>query len=387
MKITAFKNYNLTVFSLGLGLIFFGYNAAEQHFTAFYQSFGKGELAFQSLAILYSAIFIGNLIGPGIIRRLGIKRSIILGFATYSALVFGITLKIPNLVYLLSLLLGLGAGIGGIARVEFLRLISPQNKRGEFAGAIESVRTFGGFLGVLSVSFILKVFSISNVFLLLGTVMLFGTFFLLFLNKIGTTESTEESKNFKLMAKMTVTPKVLLLLPSGVSAGFLLGLVLGFVPVLITKNFGIGWVGIITSLFHLTLAIALILAGYLSDIKWKFGLIYASMIISISAVLIILKFTSLPALALVMVLLGLGASLGKGAFTAIMLNTFESKIKEASAVLGNLGLVFGIVPAFLLTNILKTTQLSYLAIAITVLGIVCLCIFQVKYYNRNPTHH
>lgn len=386
MKITAFQNKQLLILSIALGLIFFGFNAAEQHFTAYYQTIGLPNLAFQSLALLYVAIIVGNFLGPWLVRKLGIKLSFFLGYLTYVALVFGIITKNPFLIYLFSFLLGTGAGVAGIARVDFLRLISPKEKRGEFAGASESVRTAGGFIGIVSVSLILKILNIDQVFFLLGTVMLAGVLLLLLLKNLQDNQEKvdQEVKNIPLMAKLVADPKILLLLPYNVSGGFLLGLVLGAVPAIIEKNFGIGWVGIITSFFHLTLALVLISAGYLSDLKGRFGLIYASMIVTIFASLIFLNFSSLPILALVMILLGLGGSLAGGAFSALMLDIFEERIKEASAVLGNLGLLLGVVPSFLLPQVMEKSQLFTIAISITVLGLIGVAIFQLKY---SPAKH
>lgn len=381
MKITAFKNHNLTILSLSLGLIFFGFNAAEQHFTAFYQSIGLPNLAFQSLAVLYGAIIVGNFIGPSIVKKLGVELSFFLGYLAYVFLVFGITLKISILIYALSFLLGVGSGIVGIAGAEFLRLVAPKDKRGEFSSATEMVRIFGGFSGIFLVSLILRFISINKIFLLLGTIMLSGILLLLALKKSPKDlyQASSTKQDIKAQVLFLKNPKVLLLLPKSIAGGFLLGLILGAIPVIIEKNYGIGWVGIITSLWHITIASFILWAGYLSDIKGRFGLIYTSLIIPVVAAVIFLNFQSLPILAAVMILLGLGDSLGKGASTALMLDTFEDKIKEASAVLGNLGLVLGVVPSFLLPQILNQSQLFILAILLNVLGIFTLWIFQLKF--------
>ncbi|MBI2020001.1 MFS transporter [Candidatus Daviesbacteria bacterium] len=379
MKITAYQNRQVLILSLALGLIFFGFNAAEQHFTAFYQLTGRQNLAFQALAILYGAIVVGNLIGPSIVRLIGIKSSLFLGYLAYVALVFGIVTKIPFLVYLLSALLGIGAGISGIARIDFLRLIAPVNQRGEYAGAPESLRTFGGFLGVVSVSLFLQFLNIDQTFILLGAVMLLGVGLMLFLKEVPLDDSLSSVSSLGVMVRYMVDPKILLLLPSGLAAGFLLGLVLGAIPAAISQNFGIEWVGIITSLFHLTLALILVTAGYWSDLKGRFIFIYGGMIVSILAVTIFLNFLTLPALILVMILLGLGGSLGGGAFSALMLDTFEKRVKEASATLNNLTIILGIVPAFLLPQFLNRNELFNLGIILTLLGILTLFIFQKLY--------
>ena len=107
-----------------------------------------------------------------------------------------------------------------------------------------------------------------QIFIMLGAVMLIGVgLFILLRSAPKEILENEKEASFKIMGKLVFDPRILLLLPSQISGGFLLGLVLGSIPVVIAKNFGIGWVGILTSLFDLTLALVLITAGYLSDIK------------------------------------------------------------------------------------------------------------------------
>lgn len=387
INITAFKNKNLSILALSFGLLFFGFNAAEQHFTAFYQTIGQSQIAFNSLAILYAAIIFGNFVAPSLVNKIGIKSSFIIGFLTYTLLVFVIVFKQAFLIYFFSFLLGTGAGLSGIANAQFLHIIAPRQKRGEFASAIETLRIFGGFTGIASLSFILKFIPIEQAFIFLGAIMLLGVVLLGLLFK-----SVEEKRNVKKeiakpqslkeMASFFRDRRVYLLLPRFVAGGFLLGLVLGSVPTVIEKNYSLGWVGLITSLFHLTIASSVLIAGYFSDIKGKFKFIYASLIITILGSIIFLNFQSLIALSLTMILLGIGDSLGKGAFTAVILDTFEEKIKEVSAVLGNLSIVLGIVPSFLLPQWLNDKQLFSLAIGLVAFSIITLRIFESKYQAK-----
>ncbi|TSC88432.1 MAG: hypothetical protein G01um101416_100 [Microgenomates group bacterium Gr01-1014_16] len=377
MNITAYKNKNVLFLSLGSGLLFFGFNAAEQHFTAFYQTIGRQNLAYESLAILYAAIILGNFIGPGIVGKIGARLAIIWGFVVYTLLVFGIVTKVTVIIYGLSFLLGIGAGVMGIARIELLRLIAPKQKRGEYSGAIDSVRTAGGFLGILAVGGLFRWLSIDNTLILLGLVMVTGTLLLLKLENVHDDSQTGVllKQNFSLMLRLVKERTLLLIVPYSVAGGFLLGLVLGAIPAAIEKNFGIVWVSLIVSIFYLTSAMVPLLAGYLSDIKGRFGLIYASILSSILAVIMFLQISGLPALAVIMIFLGLGGSLGSAAFSALILDTFEDKAKEATAVLGNLSLVLGVVPSFLLPRWLTQTQLLHLALVLSAGGLISVWLF------------
>jgi len=63
----------------------------------------------------------------------------------------------------------------------------------------------------------------------------------------------------------------------------------------------------------------------------------------------------------------------------LMLDTFEEKIKEASSVLGNLGLILGIIPSFLLPQWLSQNQLFYLVIGLSLVGMVSLRTFEKRF--------
>ena len=380
MRFTSFKNKNLLILSFALGLLFFGFNGAEQHLTPFYDSIGKVNVAFIALAILYSAIAVGNFLGPPIVNRIGIKSCLILGFLTYVLFIFGVIIKSELLIYVLSAVLGIGAGIIGIARIDFLRIIAPIKNRGEYAGLIETIRTFGGFLGLLSISLLLLFFLIDQVFVLLGTVMILGTLLLFFLQNIKDEENFKATAfNFGPIIKFFKDPRVLLLIPHSAAGGLLLGLVLASVPLSIKENYGIEWIGVVTSVFHLTLAAFLFLGGYFSDIKGRFPVIYLSIAFSVAGALFFLLFKSLPMFFLIMFLFGLGRSVGVASFTALVIDVFEKESKEAKAVINNLGLVLGVVPAFILPIYLGQKEIFYILILLTLTGGVLLFIFQKKF--------
>ena len=386
MKITAFKDRNLLLLGLSLGLLFFGWNGVEQHFASFFQSQGIAHIAYHSLAIIYTTIVIGNIFGPSIVSILGPKNALLWGFLTYVLLVFGITTKTPWLIYFLSVNLGIGAGSLGIACTDLLRQISPLKKRGEYSGTKESLRTLGGFLGVVSVSFFLKKWPMEIIFLLFGFIMALGSTTLFGL-KIPPKKETKTPifRPLRNTLKMLRNKKVLLLLPNAIAGGFLLGLVLSTIPVLIETNFGLQWVGLISSIWHLTLALFSLGGGILSDIKGRFQVIYFSIFVGILAVLLLLSKTTLPALALVMFLVGLSGSLGSSAGTALYIDLFEEKIKEASAALGILSLLLGTVPPFLANQILPKNQIFILAICFALLGAVFLRILEVKFKPNSNT--
>ena len=232
-----------------------------------------------------------------------------------------------------------------------------------------------------SVSLLLKKWSMETIYLLLGFIMVFGLITLWGLKNPQRKKAKTYDLFFSLRNtfKMLKDQKVLLLIPNAVAGGFLLGLVLSTVPVLIETEFGLNWVGVITSIWHLTLAFFSLGGGILSDIKGRFPVIYTSIFMGILAVVFLLSVKTLPTIALVMFLVGLQGSLGSSAGSALNIDLFEEKIKEASAALGIYTLLLGTTPSFLLNQFLSPDQLFILAVAFSILGGTCIRILQTKF--------
>lgn len=376
------KNRNILILGVALGLLFFGWNAAEQHFTAFYQETGEAEIAFRSLAILYGCIVIGNALGPTVVRRLGLKKSMVVGFLTYCALVFGIVSKNTWVIYTLSALLGVGCGVFGVAQVEFLRKISNNDKRGQTTGAVNALRTVGGFSGIVSVSLLLARIPIETIYLVLGGVMVLGTFLLTTIQEPVEKEAVTPASKFVDGLRMLKDGRVLLLAPVSAGAGFLLGLVLGAIPTMIEKLYGLRLVGPITSTFHLTLAAGGYFAGRTSDRRGRFSTLYMAIILGIAGAVTILLTQNIAGLVLAMVLVGIFSATNGVVISALVMDLFEEKTKEAQAALGVLGTILGVVPSLILKEFLNTRQLLGLAIVICAAGIVLLKALERKHKQQ-----
>lgn len=144
MKIIALRDKNLLILALSLGLLFFGWNAAEQHWASFYETRGAAPLAYQSLALVYATIVLGNSFGPSIVAIFGLKKPILLGFLAYLLLVLAIPTGIAWLVLPLSIGLGIGAGISGIAQMDFLRQAAPRKNAANTREASTRSEPWGG---------------------------------------------------------------------------------------------------------------------------------------------------------------------------------------------------------------------------------------------------
>lgn len=381
-RVKIFQHRELLILAIALGFLFFGWNAAEQHLTSFYQTTeGQATIALNSLAILYASTVIGSFAGPILIRKLGIKNSIVLGFLTYIFLVFGITTKIPLLILTLSALLGIGSGIIGIAQIDLVRIFSPKNSRGELIGSITALRTIGGGLGVLSVSLLLKFLKIEKVYFSLGILMTIGMLILLFIKAPEKSEAEEKEKIFKIIKKtltMLKEPKLLLTIPLSMANGFLLGLVLGAIPVTITKAHGIEYVGLIMPLFHFNLALSGFYSGRLSDKVGRFPILYCSIVAGIGSAITIILSNKVFSTVLAMLLASFFAATSAVIIATLFIDLFDKKVKEAQAAAGIIGAILGIVPSFILNKYFSITQLLYLAIFLCLLGGLSLRILELK---------
>lgn len=390
MRFKIFKYRNLLVLGIALGFLFFGWNAAEQHLTSFYQTTeGQTATGLDALAILYTSIIVGSFLGPIFARQLGLRNSIIFGFVTYTLLVFGVVSKITPLIFVLSALLGIGAGIMGVAQIDLIRIFSPKNLRGELAGSINAIRTIGGGLGVFSVSLLLRILKIEEIYLSLGSIMIIGMLTLLLL-KVPTKEvKLEEKEKVAQIVKKTLLMlkefKLLLTIPISVANGFLLGLVLGAIPASITRAYGIGYVGLTMPLFHFTLSFSGFYSGKLSDKIGRFLILYYSIVTGIIAAVIIILSHSVVPIILALLFAGFFSATNGVVISALFIDMFDKKVKEAQAASGVIGTVLGIVPAFVFNKYFSTTQLLYLAILLCLLGGISLRILEVKGRELNSS--
>jgi len=160
--------------------------------------------------------------------------------------------------------------------------------------------------------------------------------------------------------------------------GFLLGLVLGAIPASITRAFGIGYVGLTMSLFHFTLSFSGLYSGKLSDKIGRFLILYYSIVTGIIAAIIIILTNSVLPIILAMIFAGFFSATNGVVISALFIDMFGKKVKEAQAASGIIATLLGIVPAFILNQYLPTIQLLYLAVLLCLFGGISLRILEVR---------
>jgi len=374
------KNY--LIFALVSFFVFFGYNSAEQNLTTFYESRGILGVATKALSLLYGVIIVGCFFSPSITNKIGIKRTTLIGLSMYTLFVFTLSLKIPVLAYIAALMLGVGCGLSGIAGVDFIRLESPKGKVGEVSGILNAFRTLGGFIGILTASYLLsRNIAFESIYTFLGLVMLIGiTILVLFLKEPARERVETERKETSLLEsfKLLKDKRVHLIFPYQAGNGFLFGLILGAIPKMISTYSGLQYVGVVTSLFYLTLSISGYFTGKLSDKFGRYKMLFLSVVTSVVTVLILMNFKSLLMLTLSMIFAGFSSSINGVVLGALNIDIFKEHIKEASVALSILSTLFGFIPALILSKNLSSSTMYFISLAITIIGFITINLLRIR---------
>jgi len=176
-KLQVFLNQYSDIFILALsgGLLFFGWQAAENYFTPFYKLSNQTAIALKALSLLYGSVIFGNILAPLISSKIGLKNSLSLGFLSYPLFIFSILSKNTVFLYPAAILLGLGAGIKSNSEVAYIGLVSPKEKRGSFSGFYWAVVRIGASLGLIFALIYLYQNNFAEFYLILGSLAFIAT--------------------------------------------------------------------------------------------------------------------------------------------------------------------------------------------------------------------
>lgn len=381
-----FRQYkDILILALSGGLLFFGWQAAENYLTPFYKISNQTPLALKALSLLYGSIVIGHFIAPLFSAKFGLKTSLIFGFITYPLFVFSALSKNYILLFPAAILLGIGAGIKGIAEIAYIGAISPKDKRGSFSGFYWAATRIGASFSLIFALIYLKQSNYLLFYLILGLIALFATIFLLLkLVEPKDIESIKINKN-KQSLKLKIleilnfltNKKVLLLAPSGIAGGFIFSLITGKIPVTIQTLHGIKWIAILSIIFQVSRSILTEPMGRLSDKIGRFKLKYLSIILAILGACFFLLSKSVVSLISTLFLFGLVYAIDHSNGPALSLDIFEEKIQTASAASSILNTFLGIIPGFLLSAFKSDNYLIIVAIILNLIGLVTIKILEV----------
>jgi len=374
---------DIIILALSGGLLFFGWQAAENYFTPYYKNIGQLAIALKSLSLLYGIVFLGSILAPLVSAKIGLKKSLVLVFFSY--LLFISTILTRNFIFLYpaAICLGLGAGIKGNVEIAYIGAVSPKEKRGSFNGFYWAVVRIGATLGLIFGSLFLTRKSFPNFYLILTIIVSIAFIILLFFLKEPQNYQKTGNHHYlfqqlKEIFKFIFNFKVLLLAPNSIATGFIFGLITAKIPITIQDLYGASWIGILLIIFQITRAVLTHPMGIISDKLGRFKMKYIEILISIAGATLFLISKNIFVLILTLFAFGIDYSIKASNGPALSLDLFEEKTQTALAASSIISALGGTIPSFLLTAIKSDNYLITVAIVFSIIGLICTKILATK---------
>lgn len=166
---------NKTTFAVLIGflLLFAGYSTTHQIVVVLLGTQNLAATANYALGSTYMSFFFGNLIAPTMIRRLGPRLALVTGAIPYAFFPITAAIRIPSLIVISGILVGLGGSMVWNASTELIRHNSPGNRFGEFIGYKNASVHVGGSITLLCMSRFLQGYNPTS-FIILGGLSTIG---------------------------------------------------------------------------------------------------------------------------------------------------------------------------------------------------------------------
>ena len=264
------------ILGLAFLLIFLGFNGVQQYVTVYFSQAGFFRVGFYSLVLIYLFFIFSEPAAAVFVSKYGPKKALLLSSPFYSIFILSLLLKSVSLLYIVSVLLGVAGAFLWTAQTVYLIQESREDSYGRNSGFFTFFQSLGSALGIFILGFLINHLSFKVPFLLLSFFPVFGFFLLRRLNE---TEERGSFNRLRFLRKAISSKAVLRLSPFFFSSNFVFGLVIGIIPIQIERILGIAFVGILSSLFFVLPVLASYFFGWLSDIRGRGLLIFASYIL------------------------------------------------------------------------------------------------------------
>lgn len=276
MKISISKQVQL----LGLSFLFLftGFNGVQQYVTTFFSQIGLSSVGFHSLILIYLFFTLSDPFSAIFVSKYGAKKSMATGAVFYALFILILATKSLVLIYLASMILGIGASLLWTGQNSYLVRITNDENRGTNAGFFGTLLFLGSAIGVIAFGFLIAKFSYQWTFLFAALLAFLGFLLLLRLQDIR----SEKPENHLLLLRKAIMSKTAWKLSTiWFSVYFAYGLAIGIIPIEIKKTMGISYVGSLSSLFYITPIFLTLGLGKLSDKKGRKGILLTSFVICI----------------------------------------------------------------------------------------------------------
>lgn len=297
------SNKNLLFTSLGFFWLFFGFAAAQQYLVPLLELQGRGEMALSVLLVLYTSFLISSIFISKIIYLFGLKLSLILGALTY--LLFSLSVIINNnlIIFLAAFLLGIGAALVWVSVGQVIKDSSTEKTIGRNLGFQAALFYLGTILGISSGGLLLKYFSMQLLYAYFSiAIILCLPCFL----KISDLKGSIPNKKFNpyLIFKL----KFLLLFPLIFSTYYFITQTFSSINLLILQLFGIVFIGILITIFRISMMFGVFTIGKISDLYNKEKTIYVVIIVGLVGIILLYLTHNIFSVTIGLILLGLFGS-------------------------------------------------------------------------------
>jgi len=325
-------NRNVLIISLAFLFIFFGFGGVHSFITTYFSQLNMVHVGFISLILIYLFMMLLSPLAGIFVSKFGSKKCMIFGALFYSLFIFTLLTGSVLLIYIASILLGLGAALIWTGQGSYLIRASDEKFYGGAAGFFNTLSILGISIGILLLGFLVSIFSFKGPFFVYAFLPLVGFWLLWGLEDLRTKESTNQ---FVLIKKSIRNSTVWRLSLFMFSFNFVSGLVIGIIPLKIKSILGVTYIGILLSLYYLVPIISSYVFGKFSDIKGRKKFIIYSYLIGIAG-LLFLYFSLGPFLLILgMVLLALDFAIAKPMSIALVGDvTTENNIDFVVALFG-----------------------------------------------------
>ncbi|HPC30956.1 MAG TPA: MFS transporter [Candidatus Paceibacterota bacterium] len=367
---------DIIILTLAGGILFFGWQASEHYFTAFYKTTGQLTFALKALSLLYGVVFLGNIAAPFISSKIGLKKSLVLGFFSYPLFILAIITRNVLFLYTAAICLGLGAGLKGNVEVAYIGAVSPKEKRGSFNGFYRAGVRIGATLSLVFGSLYLARGSFINFYFILTIIAFLGFLILLiFLREPKSKFQESYSRSFigqlKEILKFVFDRRILLLFPSSIATGWIFGLITAKIPLTIQNLYGASYIGLLLIVFQITRVLLTHPMGAISDKIGRFKMLYLEILIGIVGGVCFLLSKNIWVLAITLCAFGVDYAIKESNGAALSLDLFEEQVQKAGAASSIISTLGGTIPSFLLSAIKSDNYLITVAIIFSIIGLVC----------------
>lgn len=351
--------------SLGFLLLFFGFDGVQQYVTIFFKNVNATQVGFTSLVIIYAAFMLVNPLSPIVINRLGSRRTLLLTFGAYAVYCLGLLTKTPALIYTLSILAGVAAGVLWPAQNSYLIRASESTEYGKNAGFFGMNFAIGAGFGVLIMGQLIPRTGPETAFTLFALIIALAGFCFWRLHDVRGEAATRGSMVKMLRSTTAVRYSMLWL-----AFNFIQGLVIGIIPLKISEVISVSAVGPLIALFYISPIAFSYLVGKRSDATGRRGWTWLMLALCAAGLLVTMYANTALLLIAGVIILALNFGISRTIAFALVGDVTNKDNTENFAALVWAVQAGAMLLAILLSSLLAGKVLYLSALAITVTSIV-----------------